>query len=309
MALLVYLNGKFVDKDKAKVSVWDHGLLYGDGVFEGIRAYGGRVFRLNEHLRRLYESAKSISLKIPLSIEEMEEAILETLRKNNLRDAYIRVVVTRGVGDLGIDPRSCAQPTIIIITDRIQLYPSQDYEQGLKIIIAATRKNLCEAINPRIKSLNYLNNILAKLEAIQAGTPEAVMINIHGYVTECTADNIFIYKKDSLITPPAYVGILEGVTRNVVIEIARRLNIQVREEIFGTHDLLTADECFLTGTGAEIIPVIEINGRPIGSGKPGKITRLLLEEYHKLTEVEGTFIFKEDSEKEDEEETFQKISS
>jgi len=290
--MFIYLDGKFVPKEEAKISVFDHGLLYGDGVFEGIRSYNGRVFRLDEHLERLYNSARAIMLEIPLSISEMEEALLETLRRNNLSDAYIRLVVTRGVGDLGLDPAKCPKPTVFIIADKITLYPQEHYENGLEIVTVATRRNLPEAINPRIKSLNYLNNILAKIEGKQAGALEALMLNAEGYVVECTGDNIFIVKNGALITPPKYVGILEGVTRNAVMEIARDMDICVEEEVLTLYEVYTADECFLTGTAAEIIPVVKIDQRKLGDGKPGKITEKLAAAFKKLTETSGTPIYK-----------------
>lgn len=289
--MLIYLDGKFVPKEEAKISVFDHGLLYGDGVFEGIRSYRGRVFRLDEHLERIYDSARAIMLEIPLSISEIEEVLLETLRRNNLHDAYIRLVVTRGVGDLGLDPAKCPKPTVFIITDKITLYPQEHYENGLEIVTVATRRNIPDAINPRIKSLNYLNNILAKLEGKQAGALEALMLNREGYVVECTGDNIFIVKNGALITPPKSVGILEGVTRNAVMELARDMGIGVREETFTLYEVYIADECFLTGTAAEIIPVVKIDQRKIGNGKPGKMTKKLATAFKQLTETSGTPIY------------------
>jgi branched-chain amino acid aminotransferase len=292
MSVQVYIDGGYFPKEEAKVSVFDHGLLYGDGIFEGIRAYNGRVFRLDEHLERLYLSARSILIEIPLSIDEMREAVLETLRRNELRDAYIRLVVTRGKGDLGLDPRKCPKPAIIIIADEIKLYPKETYETGLKLIIASTRKNSPDALSPRIKSLNYLNNILGKLEAINAGCAEAVMLDRHGYITECTSENIFLVKKGVLFTPTATVGILEGITRSVVMELAEKLNLQVQMAFLTAHDLYVADECFVTGTGAELIPVVDLCGRVIGSGKPGPITKQLLVSFRNLTQSEGTEIYK-----------------
>jgi len=289
--MLIYLNGKFVPKEEAKISVFDHGLLYGDGVFEGIRSYNGRVFKLDEHLKRLYNSAKAIRLRIPLDIKEMEKALLETLRRNNLHDAYIRLVVTRGEGDLGLDPDKCPEPTVFIITDKIVLYPQKFYNEGLEIVTAATRRNIPEAINPRIKSLNYLNNILAKLEGKLANAPEALMLNTEGYVVECTGDNIFIVKDNVLVTPPIHVGILEGVTRNAVIEIANEMGIRSEEKAFTRYELYITDECFLTGTAAEIIPVVKIDGRTIGNGLPGIMTKKLGSEFKKLTETTGTPIY------------------
>ncbi|NPV30371.1 MAG: branched-chain-amino-acid transaminase [Firmicutes bacterium] len=291
MGLVIYLNGAFVDEEEAKISVFDHGLLYGDGVFEGIRAYSGRVFRLQEHIDRLYESAKSILLEIGMPKEEMFEAVLETLRRNNLRDAYIRLVVTRGRGDLGLDPRKCPKPTVFIIAAQIQLYPEEMYENGLEVVTVPTRRNIVEGVNPRIKSLNYLNNVLAKIEANLAGVPEAIMLNNEGYVTECTGDNIFIIKKGEVITPPSFLGILEGVTRNAVLELAAKMGYKTAEKVFTRHDLFVADECFLTGTAAELIPVVKVDGRVIGQGKPGEITRALIREFRKLTEWDGPEIY------------------
>lgn len=291
MSLQVYIDGEYYPKEEAKVSVFDHGLLYGDGIFEGIRAYNGRVFRLDEHLERLYMSARAILIDIPLSLEEMREAVLETLRRNNLRDSYIRLVVTRGKGDLGLDPRKCPRPAIIIIADEIKLYPQEIYENGMKLIIASTRKNSPDALSPRIKSLNYLNNILGKLEAINAGCAEAVMLDRHGYITECTSENIFLVKGGKLFTPTAVVGILEGITRSVVMELCERANLEVNMSFLTAHDLYVADECFVTGTGAELIPVVDLCGRPIGTGKPGPVTTKLLEDFRNLTQTEGTAIY------------------
>ncbi|MGQ9532670.1 MAG: branched-chain-amino-acid transaminase [Desulfotomaculales bacterium] len=292
MGLIIYLNGRFVPQEEAVVSVFDHGLLYGDGVFEGIRAYHGRVFRLREHIDRLYESAKSIALDIPLNREEMQEVVLETLRRNRLHDGYVRLVVSRGVGDLGLDPRKCSKPTIFCIAASIQLYPEEYYERGLEVITVATRRNVAEAINPRIKSLNYLNNILAKIEANLAGVPEAIMLNNEGYVAEATGDNVFIVKNGSLVTPPPYAGLLEGITRNAVIGLARARAIPVYETLFTRHDLYVADECFLTGTAAEVIPVVRIDGRTIGDGKPGKVTSLLIRDFRELTRHDGVPIYR-----------------
>lgn len=293
MGLIIYLNGEFVPEERAVVSVFDHGLLYGDGVFEGIRAYNNRVFKLREHIIRLYESAHAIGLKIPLSQEEMIEVVLETCRRNNLRDGYIRLVVTRGPGDLGLDPRKCSKPTIFCIAASIQLYPEELYEKGLELATVATRRNLPEACNPRVKSLNYLNNIYAKIEANLMGVPEAIMLNHEGYVTEATGDNIFIVKNGVLITPPPYLGILEGITRNTVMEIARKKGIPVEEKVFTRFDIYNADECFLTGTAAEVIPAVKLDGRVIGSGRPGKITRELMQAFRELTKTDGPVIFPE----------------
>jgi len=284
----VYINGKFYDKEEAKISVFDHGLLYGDGVFEGIRSYNHRVFKLKEHIDRLYNSAKAIMLEIPMSKQEMEKAIIETLKVNNLSDAYIRVVVTRGAGDLGLDPRKCKSPSVIVITDKIVLYPQEYYENGLELITVSTRRNLPSAINPAIKSLNYLNNIFAKIEAIKAGCEEAIMLNKDGYVAECTGDNIFIVKNKVLITPPIYIGALPGITRETVIEIAKKkLNLEVLEEVFTVYHIYTADECFLTGTAAEVIPVVKVDSRIINDGKPGEITKQIIKEFKLLTQTSG----------------------
>ncbi len=284
----VYLNGRLVDKKDARVSVFDHGFLYGDGVFEGIRAYNCLVFKLKEHIERLFESAHHIMLNIPLSREKMEAAIIRTLKANKLRDAYIRVVVSRGEGDLGLDPRKCAgSETVVIITDKITLYPKELYSRGMSIITVPTVRNIPEALNPQIKSLNYLNNILGKIEAINSGYQEALMLNHLGFVAECTGDNIFIVKDKKLITPPSYMGILKGITRDTVMGIARKLKVPVSEEVLTRHQLYVSDECFLTGTAAEIVPVVEIDKRKIGEGKPGPITRKIMDEFRKLTRRVG----------------------
>ena len=289
--MLIYIDGEFLPKAEAKVSVFDHGLLYGDGVFEGIRSYNGRVFKLDEHLERLYDSAKSIMLQIPISIETMKETVLETLRQNHLTEAYIRLIITRGVGDLGLDPDKCPNPSIIIIADKIVLYPQKFYEDGLEIVTASVRRNYAEAINPRIKSLNYLNNILAKIEGKQAGAEEVLMLNAEGYVVECSGDNIFWIKNETLVTPPVHMGILEGVTRNSVINLARDAGIHVEERVFTRHDLYIADECFLTGTAAEVIPVVKIDRRAIGDGHPGKITQRLISAFRQYANSCGTPIY------------------
>lgn len=292
MGLIIYLDGKYVPEEEAVVSVFDHGLLYGDGIFEGIRAYHNRVFKLSEHLERLYESARTITLEIPISMEEMQEVVLETLRRNNLRDAYIRLVVTRGKGDLGLDPRKCKKATIFCIAASIQLYPEELYKQGLEMVTVATRRNIPEACNPRVKSLNYLNNIYAKIEANLAGVPEAIMLNQEGYVAEATGDNIFLVKKGKLITPPVYVGLLEGVTRNAVMDLARARGIEVQEKVFTRHDVYNANEFFLTGTAAELIPCVKVDGRPIGTGQPGPVFQSLLHDFRELTKIDGPVIFK-----------------
>ncbi len=283
----VYLNGKFVDREKAVVSVFDHGLLYGDGVFEGIRSYDGLVFKLREHIDRLFESAHTIMLAIPMSKAALVDIVRQSLRVNRLTDAYIRLVVTRGVGDLGLDPRKCAKPTVFLIADEIQLYPKKLYEQGLALITVATQRNVPEALNPQIKSLNYLNNILAKIEAITAGYEEAIMLSPSGYVTECTGENIFMVKGRQLLTPPPYIGVLRGITRRTVMELAGRQRLEVREELLTRHDLFNADEVFLTGTAAEIVPVVKIDGRIIGSGKPGAVTKGLQQAFRQVTRTEG----------------------
>lgn len=293
MSLTIYLDGEYVSQEKAVVSVFDHGLLYGDGVFEGIRAYHNRVFKLQDHLVRLYESARSINMVIPISMVEMEEVVLETCRRNDIRDGYIRLVVTRGVGDLGLDPRKCPRPTIFCISASIQLYPQECYENGLEVITVATRRNIPEACNPRVKSLNYLNNIYAKIEANLHGVLEAIMLNSEGYVAEATGDNIFLVKNGVLITPPVHAGILEGITRNTVMELARARGIEVVEKLFTRHDIFIADECFLTGTAAEVIPTVKVDGRIIGSGKPGEMTRELIADFRELTKDDGPIIFAE----------------
>lgn len=292
MGLVIYLNGEFVDEEEAKVSVFDHGVLYGDGVFEGIRAYNGRVFRLQQHIDRLYESAKSVLLDIGMTKDEMIEALMETLRRNKLSDAYIRLVVTRGKGDLGLDPRNCKKPTVFIVAAQIQLYPEELYEKGLEVVTVPTRRNIVEGVNPRIKSLNYLNNVMAKIEANLAGVSEAILLNSEGYVTECTGDNIFIVKNGEVITPPPFLGILEGVTRNTILEIAKKLGYPASEKVFTRHDIYVADECFLSGTAAEVVPVVKVDGRVIGEdGKPGEISRALVKEFRKLAQVDGPEIY------------------
>lgn len=293
MGRWVYLNGEYIPKDEAKISVFDHGFLYGDGVFEGIRAYSGKVFKLDEHIERLFSSAKAISLKMPISPFELRVKIVEALRKNELRDAYIRVVVSRGKGDLGLDPDKCLHAQLIIITDKISIYPEKLYEQGLEIVTSSTRRINCSALDPRIKSLNYLNNILAKLEATAQGAAEAIMLNDDGYVAECTGDNLFIVQKDILITPPTWAGILKGITRDVVIELARAENIVVDEQAFSLFSVYTSDECFLTGTAAEIIPVAKVDGKCIGDGKVGTITKQLIEKFRYLTQTDGVPIYLE----------------
>lgn len=283
----VYINGKLYDRKEAKISVFDHGFLYGDGVFEGIRVYNCLVFKLKCHIQRLYESAHSLLLKIGISKKEMERAIISTLKANKLTDGYVRVVVSRGEGDLGLDPRKCKRGNIIIITDNIALYPKSLYEKGMAIITVPTIRNLPEALNPQIKSLNYLNNILAKIEAINSGYQEALMLDHLGYVAECTGDNIFIVKNKNIYTPPQCMGTLRGITREVVLDIARKLKIPTHEHVLTRHEVYISDECFLTGTAAEVVPIIKVDGRDIGKGKPGEITKKIIKEFRKLTRTEG----------------------
>lgn len=287
MSLKVYISGKFVDKEDAKVSVYDHGLLYGDGVFEGIRSYAGQVFRLKEHVDRLYESARAIHLTIPMTPEEMAQAVIDTLKINNFTDAYIRVVVTRGAGSLGLDPRKTTDPQVIVITDLISLYPEEFYENGLAIITAGTIRNHPAALSPRVKSLNYLNNIMAKIEGTNAGCLEALMLNHSGYVAECTGDNIFIVKHGVIHTPSIDAGILDGITRKAVINLATEKGYAVVERTMERHDILTADECFLTGTAAEVIPVTKLDGRQIGCGEVGPVTRQLRQAFQKMVRGEA----------------------
>jgi branched-chain amino acid aminotransferase len=287
----IYIDGKYFDEKTAKVSVFDHGLLYGDGVFEGIRAYNGRVFKLAEHIERLYCSAHAILLPIPMSQQEMIKAVVQTCRRNNLRDCYVRLIVTRGIGSLGLNPHSCKRASIIIIADKIQLYPDEHYQRGLSIITVPTVRNLHSALNPAIKSLNYLNNIMAKVEALNGGCEEAVMLNAQGYVTECTGDNLFIIKNGQLSTPSLSAGALYGITRDVVMDLARDSGMTVAEPDLTRYDLFNANECFLTGTGAGIIAVVKIDGRVIGTGKLGPATKNLISRYQELTKASGEPIF------------------
>jgi len=286
----IYLDGKFVDANDAKVSVFDHGLLYGDGVFEGIRIYGGNIFRLEEHLERLEYSAKAILLQLPMTRAELSAATCEACRQNNLTDGYIRLVVTRGVGDLGLSPWLCAKPTVFIIAGKISLYPAEHYEHGLSIVTVPTRRINPAALPPTVKSLNYLNNILGKIEARQAGALEAIMLNDQGYVAECTADNIFLVHKGEILTPASSQGALKGVTRSTILDIAKELGIPLREVNLTRYDVWIADECFLTGSGAEVIPAVKLDGREIGTGKPGPVTRRVLEAFRRRVLVEGTRI-------------------
>ncbi|MBS4219702.1 branched-chain-amino-acid transaminase [Bacillus sp. FJAT-49711] len=290
---LIFLDGRFVKKEEAVVSVYDHGFLYGDGIFEGIRAYSGNVFRLDEHLTRLYDSAKSIMLTIPYTKEEMSSIVTETLRKNKLTDGYVRLVVSRGVGDLGLNPYTCEKATVIVIAEPLSIFPKELYETGLEIITVATRRNRSDVLNPMVKSLNYLNNVLVKIEANLAGVPEALMLNDQGYVAEGSADNIFIIRDKKILTPPGHVGALVGITRNAIIDIARAKGYEVEEAIFTRHDVYTADEVFLTGTAAEVIAVKKVDGRIIGDGKPGPITKDLLESFRELTLTDGVNIYDE----------------
>lgn len=286
--LLIYLDGKLVPESEAKVSVFDHGLLYGDGCFEGIRIYNGRVFRLTEHLVRLYESARSICLTVPISIEEMEKATVETVAANNLRDGYIRLLITRGVGPLGLNPYQCPKAGIIIIASGITLYAAEKYETGLNLITCATRRPTPAALSPQVKSLNYLNNIMAKIECIQAGCEEGIMLNEQGYVAECTGDNVFVIKSGQVYTPTIASGALNGITRMAVIEVMREMGLQVHEITMTRHEIYTADECFLTGTAAEVIPAVQYDRRPIGDGKPGKLTAEIIKRFKVLANSTGT---------------------
>lgn len=287
----VYVNGEYVLKDDAKVSVYDHGFLYGDGVFEGIRVYNGNVYRLEEHLQRLYESAQSIMLNIPHTKEELTDIIVETLQKNKYRDAYIRLVVSRGKGNLGLDPFTCGKPGVIVITEQLALFPKKLYETGLEIITVASRRNRPDVLSPKVKSLNYLNNILVKIEASLAGVSEALMLNDQGYVAEGSADNVFIVKGNTIKTPPGYLGALEGITRNAIVEIANELGYKMVEEPFTRHDVYVADEVFLTGTAAEVIAVVKVDGRVIGNGAPGEHTNKLLDAFRKKVVEEGVKVY------------------
>jgi len=291
MAIEAYVDGRFVPKDQATVSVYDHGFLYGDGVFEGIRVYHGRIFKLQEHVDRLFESAHTLQLKIPMTREAMAEAILETVRRSGLRDAYIRPVISRGRGDLGIDPRKCPVPTVVIIVDTIQLYPEAAYQNGLKLVTTSTRMRPLDVLNPRIKTCNYLSNIMGRLEANLSGADEGLMLTAHGHVAECTADNIFVVRRGRVLTPPVHLGILQGVTRQTVLDLCHELHIPAAEQIMSLHDLYTADECFLTGTGAELGPVVQIDGRTIGTGKPGPITHRILKAFREFAAREGTPVY------------------
>ena len=290
-SLTIYVDGEFLPESEAKVSVFDHGLLYGDGIFEGIRFYNGRVFRLEDHLERLWDSARSICLEIPMSRREMTEALLETIRQNDLREGYIRLLVTRGVGNLGLNPAQCKRPSVIIIATTVMLYPEKAYREGLTVVTCATRRTNPASLNPAVKSLNYLNNVMARIEANIAGADEALMLNDEGYVAECTADNLFVIKRGEIFTPPISAGALRGITRAVVFEIAAELGLKVSEINVTRHDVFIADECFLTGTAAEVIPVIKADSRVIGTGKPGPISTRVIARFREITRETGTAIY------------------
>lgn len=287
----IYIDGKFHDKAEAKISVFDHGLLYGDGIFEGIRLYGGRVFRLEEHIARLYDSARAICMEIPISRDEMTQAILETCRANELQDGYVRLLVTRGEGSLGLSPESCPRPCIIIIAATIALYPEECYQKGLDMVTCGTRRTTPGGLNPAVKSLNYLNNVMGKIEAAHANAGEGVMLNEHGYVAECTGDNIFIIKNGKMATPPLSSGALGGITREVVFELAKDLETSLEERNLTRYDIYVADECFLTGTAAEVIPAVTLDGRKIGTGQPGPLTEQFINAFRALTRKSGTPIY------------------
>ena len=288
MSEIIFIDGQFYPREKAKVSVYDHGLLYGDGVFEGIRIYDGCVFRLKEHLLRLYSSAKYIAMKIPMTLEELEWVTVETCRRNKLENGYIRLVVTRGEGDLGLAPWLCKIPSIICNASKIKLYPEEAYTKGLAIITVPTQRMSVAAMNPRVKSCNYLNNIMAKVEGHNAGVSEALMLDSRGFVVECTGDNIFIIKNKVFYTPPAYLGALQGITRDCVIELGREMGYKVKEEAFTRFEIFDADECFMTGTAAEVVPVVNLDARPIGNEKPGSITKQLVKRFRQLVSNDGT---------------------
>jgi branched-chain amino acid aminotransferase len=291
MERTIYIDGQLLPASQAKVSVFDHGLLYGDGIFEGIRFYNGRVFRLEQHIRRLYDCARAILLKIPLTPEEMIAATCATVQANGLRDGYIRLVVTRGVGPMGLSPFKCPTPSVIIIADAISLYSEESYRTGLTMATVATRRPSHDILSPQVKSLNYLNNIMAKVEAIQAGAEEGLMLNDVGLVAECTGDNIFIIRDGAISTPPLTAGALDGITRGTVFDIAQELGIPIRERDFSRHDVFIADECFLTGTAAEVIAAVKLDGREIASGKPGAITQRIIARFRELTQTTGTPIY------------------
>lgn len=287
----VYIDGKYYNEREARISVFDHGLLYGDGIFEGIRAYNGRVFKLKEHIERLFASAKAILLELPMTPADLVAAVLATCRRNKVHDGYVRLVVTRGIGTLGLNPNRCKGPSVIIIAGKIQLYPPELYHKGMELVTVPTVRNLHSALNPAIKSLNYLNNILAKIEANNAGCEEALMLNAEGFVAECTGDNVFIVKDGHLLTPPLAAGALYGITRRVVMDIAAESGLAVSEPNLTRYDLFNAEECFLTGTGAELVPVVKIDGRRIGTGQPGPVTTRLVAQFRALTKVSGEPIY------------------
>jgi len=288
VGMQIYLDGELVPREAAKVSVFDHGLLYGDGVFEGIRVYNRRIFRLDAHLDRLYDSARALALAIPLARAELAEAVRTTVRANRREDGYIRLIVTRGVGALGVDPRSCPRPSVVVIVTDIRLYPTELYQKGLKVITSATRQVSHEAVDPRVKSLNYLKNVLAKIDAAQAGAHEAIMLNPEGFIAECTADNLFVVRGGQLFTPSPQDGALGGITRGVILELAAEARIPAAEARLTRYDLYTADEAFVSGTGAELMPVTSADGRLLADGKPGPLTRRLTEAFHALVRNEGT---------------------
>lgn len=295
MSVQVYVNGQWLAKEDAKISVWDHGFLYGDGVFEGIRVYNGRIFKLEEHLTRLYSSARGIDLTIPMDLPKMRNTVAEAVRRNGLQDAYIRLVVSRGIGDLGIDPRKCSEATVVIIAYKIELYPDALYKNGIRVMVTDVRRVPPDALNGRIKSLNYLNNILGKMQHVKFGLDEALMLNRDGYLVEGTAENVFLVQGKKLLTPPCHLGALDGITRGTVMEFAPKLGLAVEEALLHPHDVYLSDECFLTGTGAEIVPVVEVDGRKIGGGVPGPITHRVLEAYRELTRREGFPVYPEGS--------------
>ena len=282
----IYIDGQFFSEQEAKISVFDHGLLYGDGVFEGIRFYNGKIFCCDEHLERLYHSARAILLDIPLSLQEIKKALLETVKRNQLSDGYVRLIITRGKGSLGLNPSSCPKPTVIIIASTVALYPKEAYEKGLVVITCATRRMGPAALSPMIKSLNYLNNVMARLEALHAGADEGLLLNEQGFIAECTADNIFVVKKGVVMTPPASSGALAGISRAVAIQLTLDMGLEVKEVPMTCYDVYTADECFLTGTAAEIVPVTSLDRRKICSGQPGPITQELMKQFKKLCQAE-----------------------
>jgi branched-chain amino acid aminotransferase len=285
---MIWLDGEIVKQSEAKISVFDHGLLYGDGIFEGIRMYSGRVFRLDQHIDRLFSSAKSILLKLPWSKEEVTQAVVDTIKANHLTDGYVRLVITRGVGGLGLNPYLCPTPSMFIIAANIQLYSDASYENGLDLITCATRRPTPAALSPQVKSLNYLNNVMAKIECIQAGVMEGIMLNEQGYVAECTGDNVFIVKKGIVYTPPVSAGSLDGITREVIFDLCKSEGIEIREAMMTRHDIYISDEAFLTGTAAEVIPFVKLDQREIGDGTPGPLSKQLINAFRKLANSEGT---------------------